>query len=219
MNLLFCVPGRQFSNDFLFCFDRLKDWAYSQGHILTLNNKYTSNVYQVRNMLTGGYNVKKGCHEPFDGPGYEFALFCNSDMFFHPYDVDNMLELMQKYNLDILSGACPVNHCSIAAVLKDPENNWSPLGDFQFIKLGSLAALPDVVECEYTGAAFLLLREGVLEKIPYPQFRPIFYEVLPGYSDFTSEDSGFCILAKQAGFKIWLSTKTKIGHEKTEIII
>jgi hypothetical protein len=59
--------------------------------------------------------------------------------------------------------------------------------------------------------------EGVFEKINYPWFRPIFFDLPNGISDFCAEDVGFCKLAIEQGFKIFIEPTVILGHEKSKI--
>ena len=74
----------------------------------------------------------------------------------------------------------------------------------------------EMVPCDATGAAFLLIHRGVLEAVgakyqgPYPWF----IDAAASGSEY-GEDVAFCLRARMEGFPIYIATAAKIGHYKT----
>jgi len=53
----------------------------------------------------------------------------------------------------------------------------------------------------------------VLESLEYPWFRPI-WKNIGHMKDFTSEDVGFCIQIREAGYEIYCDPSVIGGHMK-----
>ena len=73
-----------------------------------------------------------------------------------------------------------------------------------------------LMEVEYTGFGWMLVKKGVFERLKYPWFSPIFEkDIAPNVIDFCSEDVSFCQKVLQKGFKIYIDPDIIVGHEKT----
>jgi hypothetical protein len=67
LKIVFCIPGREFSNKFLTSWsDTLLSFTRA-GHQVYLSNQYSSVVYNARNQCLGGSVVKGTDQKPFDG--------------------------------------------------------------------------------------------------------------------------------------------------------
>jgi hypothetical protein len=51
----------------------------------------------------------------------------------------------------------------------------------------------------------------------YLWFRPI-EKHIGNMVDFTMEDVGFCLMAKEKGFKVWIDSQVRVGHEKKVVL-
>ena len=85
--IVFCLPGRSFSNNFLVCWSELMMNLLRMGFEIKISQKYTSNVYYVRNMCLGG-DVMRGVNQkPYDGKlEYDYMMWIDSDMVFTTND-------------------------------------------------------------------------------------------------------------------------------------
>jgi hypothetical protein len=93
------------------------------------------------------------------------------------------------------------------------ENHFKQHGCFKFLGPDDVPDKPGLMEVAYTGFGFILIKKGVFESMKYPWFRPIFKQIGPAV-DFTMEDVGFCLQAKESGLKIFVDPQIKVGHEK-----
>ena len=60
---------------------------------------------------------------------------------------------------------------------------------------------------------FMLIKKGVFESMEYPWFKPI-EKRIGQMVDFTMEDVGFCLTAKERRYKILIDPMVRVGHEK-----
>ncbi len=104
------------------------------------------------------------------------------------------------------------------ATVKDwDEEYFKTHGTFQFLDEQSIKGDGKLIEVDYTGFGFILIKRHVHESITYPWFRPLWHEIGP-CRDFSSEDASFCKLLKEKGFKIHVDPKIRVGHLKEVIL-
>ena len=97
------------------------------------------------------------------------------------------------------------------------EEYFKKNGSFQFLTAKDIEGKGELLEVNYTGMGFMLVKNRVFESLTYPWFRPI--EKRIGDSlDFTMEDVGFCLRAKEKGYKIFVDPQIIVGHEKKTVI-
>ena len=78
-----------------------------------------------------------------------------------------------------------------------------------------------VIDVEYTGMGWMLVKKGVFEKMEYPWFRPEMTSMDitdPSgneikVKEFTTEDVFFCRKVKEMGFKVLVDTSVVVGNE------
>lgn len=226
-----CLPGRVFSNRFLMAWTDFLNVCNRIGIELYISNRYSSNVYFVRSMCLGA-DVLRGPHQkPFAGKlDYDYIFWIDSDIVFSPTDALKLLVKMEENSdIHILSGLYAMEGGSHFACVKEmSESTFKINGAFEFLQTSDWNTLKDLppFQVDYNGMGFMVVRSGVYENIEYPWFAPKFFkynrdteegEPTP-ISDFCSEDVGFCLRAKEAGFPVFLDPSCRVGHEKNVIL-
>ncbi len=222
MNIVFCIPGRTYSNNFLLCWSKLLVYCLKNNINPIICNRTSSNVYYVRNMCLGG-DVSSGIYQkPFKGKlNYDYIMWIDSDIVFTIKDFKNLL----KHQKNIVSGLYLMNKgISFATVKNWDKNFYKKNGYFKFLTYKDIKQHvkqnPNtLLEVEYTGVGWMLIKKGVFEKIEYPWFRPIWEDFGKNENDdkikeFTSEDVGWCQTILKKGFKIYVDPNIIVGHEK-----
>jgi hypothetical protein len=215
LRIVFCVPGREFSGRFMDCWTALLSGCQKLGIEYAVSREYDPVVYYARNKVAGG-NVRAGKKQkPWGGNlNYDFMLWIDSDVIFK---VSDMLQLIQC-DVDIVSGLyLMANRTHFAAVEHMDEEKFKQTGSFEFLKPETVAKKTAPFEVDYAGFGFTLVKQGVFEKLEYPWFRPIFMQIGECF-EFTSEDVGFCMQARDAGIKFLAHPKVIVGHEKSVIL-
>lgn len=190
-----------------------------------LSNKYSPVVYYARSACLGGDVLRGVNQKPWDGKlPYEYLMWIDSDIVF---DVESFMSLFNKMeknpDLEVLSGVYLMENRVHTTVVKDWDIEFfKKNGSFQFLKMAELinhsASDPrGLIQVDYVGMGWMLMRRGVVEKLQYPWFKPHFHQIGDSY-DFTSEDVGFCHDLKEKGVKIWVDPTIKVGHEKSLIL-
>ena len=188
-----CHPVRRDKTHIVGCFETLGDFKKRSG---------VKDIYR---------------DESFDGTVYDFntdagtfvggvgnIVLHNSDMTFGP---DSILRLM-SHDLDVVGGLCFSRHppyMPVIARVQPPELGLGPKA------IGWLYDYPEnrVIEVDRTGAAFLLLKMGVLRTLVKKYGSPA---AVWAHDPDETEDMAFCRRLQECGFKIHVDTGCKIGH-------
>lgn len=224
ITIVFCIPGDIFSGEFL------KKWTELFGFCLMnnikpiLSNATNSNVFFVRNMCLNGDVLMGINQQPFQGQiNYDYIMWIDSDQVFN---IQHFVSLLNS-NKDIVSGYYMMKNCTHFAVVPQMDENF-------FLKNGSYKFLDkeminehiqtnktNLLEVDYCGMGFMLVKKGILENFEYPWFQPETSEFTLGalkIKDYNSEDVYFCKKCKELGYKIYVDLNVRVGHEKKLIL-
>lgn len=163
-----------------------------------------SNVPRARNAMINGEKTNLVIQSL---PDFDFFLCVDADTGF---TVDHVKQLL-AHDLDIVSGAYVHKH--------DPSRfvaGWFPQIEGisrmeDRVELGATGLL----EVDWVGAGFMLLKREALESMPYPWFscNEVRYQAKEGAcAQVVSDDLGFCIKARQNGRKIMLDADCRVDH-------
>lgn len=145
----------------------------------------------------------------------DWLMFIDDDMVFTPHDILQLLEDMDEHDLDIVGGLCfrrTEPHQPTLYMRESPT-----AGRYSFLERWD----SDLVEVDATGMAFVVIRKRVFEKIAaahgetFPSFEERQATDPPEYFRWygrIGEDLRFCQDAKDAGCRIFVDTRVKIGH-------
>ena len=152
--------------------------------------------------------------KPFNGQvPYDFMMWIDSDIVFKPQDFYALLNRSQ----DIVAGLYMMDGGKNFAAVKDwDEKFFEKNGCFQFLSPQDIEKKKDLMEVDYSGFGFMLVKLGVFESLEYPWFQPLFHEIAH-MRDFSSEDVSFCKLIKAKGYKIFIDPTVRVGHKKSII--
>jgi hypothetical protein len=216
-NIVFCLPGNRFSDLFLQSWTELLIWCGRNNINPLTSYAYDSNVYYVRSRCLGA-SVDRGEYQiPFNGAlKYDYIMWIDSDMVFHPSHLENLIEL----NTDVACGIYKTaDHETYATVEKWDKDYYIKHGKFEFLTESRVRDIrAGVLPVEYSGMGWMLMKKGVIENIKYPWFAPVWQEFGNGMREFSSEDVAFCQRIREAGFEIKVDTSTVIGHEKSCVL-
>ena len=156
--------------------------------------------------------------KPFQGKiNYDFIMWLDSDMVFRVEDFKNLLETMRRNkNIYILAGVylgAKGDYTAGKAI-----TNKKGQKEVKVFTPKDLENKSDLIEVDYSGMGFMMVRKGVFEALLYPWFYPITVSTSSGIVGFITEDIGFCLNAKKKGFVTYIDPKIKVGHEKTNIL-
>ena len=224
---VFCIPGREFTANFLQSWTKLCNALYVNQIPFVLSNCYSPVVYYARTACLRGHVLKGRHQKPFQEEiGYDYIMWIDSDIVFEPEQFFALLQRMeQNRHIQLLSGTYLMAdgyHTTI--VDKWDEDHFAENGSFKFLTMPEVKAKQDEAETKanggifegvYAGFGWLMVRYGVHESFEYPFFRPQFHELKGGaIYDFSSEDASFFLDLREKGIKLYIDPDINVGHEK-----
>jgi hypothetical protein len=219
-NFIFCIPGRQFSGEFMMSFLELLSFISQNGGMFKVSLQYSSMVNYARCKCAGADVTQGKNQKPFNGMKYDYMMWIDSDIRFN----NEMFQKLVEMDKDIASGwyAQPGGASSggfyTPVVEKMEDEYFKQHGTYQFLTTEELSKKTKSLTVDYIGFGWVLIKQGVFEKIEYPWFAPKLINIGEDIQDVCSEDVAFCHDAKNAGFQIWLDPTCRVGHEKTLVI-
>lgn len=215
MRVVFCLPGREYSREFLLAWSDLLMQATSKGHQVMISQNYSSVVHFARAKCLGGDVLKGAAQKPFQGQvEYDAMMWIDSDIVFKPEDFFRILESPH----DVTAGLYMMEDLQHMAVVKEwNEEYFQKYGTFKFLRPDDVVGAPEYMEVAYAGMGWMLIRKGVVEDLKYPWFWSDLQKI-GDLADMSSEDVAFCRALKEAGHPVHLDTKLRVGHQKKMII-
>ena len=132
---------------------------------------------------------------------YDYYLAMDDDMAFTPENIRRLID----HDKDIIGASYSARTSRtdliVAGFLKlsNDKDNWLRAYDI------------GLKEVDWTGAGCLLIKKQVFEKMDYPYWTHDIYED-GDVRDICSEDIGFCINARKAGYKIYCDLSNRVAH-------
>jgi len=215
MRVVFCLPGREYSREFLLAWSDLLMQATSKGHQVMISQNYSSVVHFARAKCLGGDVLKGAAQKPFQGQvEYDAMMWIDSDIVFKPEDFFRILESPH----DVTAGLYMMEDLQHMAVVKEwNEEYFQKYGTFKFLRPDDVVGAPEYMEVAYAGMGWMLIHKGVVEDLKYPWFWSDLQKI-GDLADMSSEDVAFCRALKEAGHPVHLDTKLRVGHQKKMII-
>lgn len=215
MKVVFCLPGKTYSREFLLAWSDLVMQATAKGHQCMISQQYSSVVHFARARCLGGDVLAGPDQKPFQGKvDYDAMMWIDSDMVFKPDDFFNLLESPH----DVTAGVYMMEDLKHMAVVKDWDTEYfRKTGTFQFLSPPDIENQPQYLPVSYAGMGWMLIRKGVIEDLKYPWFWSPLQEI-EGLVDMSSEDVSLCRAMASAGHQVHIDTKIRVGHQKSMII-
>jgi len=201
MKIIFCIPGRNFSNNFLTSWTRLLKYCEKNNIEYELSNGYTSIVHLARYscLMINPESTCNICLNPFSETTYDYIMWIDSDMVFNPEHFEKLL----KAKKEVITGLYRIENTNLLGCF-DTNNKRI---DVDYIKNNS-----GVIEVSFSAMGFMLIKRGVYERMPFPYFS------VPGESGMLSETLSFCHNLSKANIPIYAHLDVVVGHEKPMII-
>ena len=216
--IVFCMPGRGCSFQFLKSFVQLCFDLVQHGASIQISQDYSSMVNFARCKCLGA-NVLRGPDQvPWDGKlNYDYQLWIDSDIV---YGTEKFLQLVLM-DKDIAAGWYMTEDGRTTSVA-----HWLDEGDFRNNGGVMNHETGETMErrkkpftVDYTGFGWVLIKKGVFENLEYPWFAPKMQVFESGsVQDMCGEDVSFCLDAIEKDYQIWCDPRIRVGHEKTRVI-
>jgi hypothetical protein len=209
MKIVLCIPGNSFAREIVIDIIRFLDEARSSGWEIVLTMDYDPNIYYVRNKLLGA-RVERGPEQkPFGGTlDYDYVLWIDSDVRFN----FKMIERLASHKKDAICGLYHMIDGKHFTVVREMDDDY--FKEHKHYKFLTNEDRPtELFKIDYCGMGLFLVSKKVLESLEYPWFRPI-WKNIGHMKDFTSEDVGFCMQIREAGYEIYCDPSVIGGHMK-----
>ena len=216
MKIVFCLPGKTFSHNFLRSWTSTIDWCSKSGIQFKYHARQGSNIYHLRSTCLNGDILAGRNQVPFQGKvDYDYIMWIDSDQVFEPEQIQKLI----NHNTDIVSGLYLMEDCRNFACVENFDSAFFlKNGYFKFLTPPDIKNKTDLIPVSFNGMGFMLIKKGVFETVGYPWFEPVALNVNDDIRDFCSEDASFCIRATKQGFTVFVDPTVVVGHEKTYVI-
>ena len=215
MKIIFCLPGKEYSREFLLCWTDLMMQIGAKGHNIMISQQYSSVVHFARAKCLGGDVLKGADQKPFQGKvDYDVMMWIDSDVVFKPGDFLALLESPH----DVTAGLYLTEDMQSFPVVKDwNEDFFKKNGTFKFLRPDDIEGAPQYIPVAYAGMGWMMIRKGVVEDLKYPWFwSPL--QTIGDLVDMPSEDVAFCRALNASGHQVYVDTKVRVGHQKPLIV-
>jgi len=218
--VIFCLPGRTFSDNFLKSWTNLVTELPRHNIKWAMSQKYHVNRYFVCNSCLGGSSIGGKNQKPFQGKvDYDYLMWIDSDQVFEPWQFFNLLNKAKETNTSILSGLYLMQGGEVFATVEDWDKEFfKKNGYFKFLTPKDVSDKKEIFKVSYTGFGWLLVKKGVFESLDYPWVQPTWFDE-DGIREMTTTDCGFMHRAAEKGFDTYIDPTIIVGHEKTQILM
>jgi hypothetical protein len=198
------------------------------------------NLYGVRNRCLSlkKSQVKQKAFEDTPYADYDRIVWVDSDnhisaekvMKLYNHDVDIVAAWYRQYSSGPLNGdnlvACGKRTIEYFCE-EDKKLMHIPLKQHAFhpYRVKEMATLPrdekGLIEVDYAGMGLMLIKKRVMDALDYPWFKSWVYEWEENgvkMAEMVTDDDGFLIRAKEAGFKIFVDPEVRLDHEKPVMV-
>jgi hypothetical protein len=213
VRVVFCLPGRTYSSEFLLCWTDLLVECSKRNIQFIVSQKYSSVVHFARSKCLGG-NILAGPNQPpFKGLEYDYMMWIDSDIIFNTADFFKLLESPH----DVTAGLYLMENMKTFPIIQKFDSSYlKEHGNFELMREENLSR-EKYIKVDYAGMGWMLIKQGVVEKIRYPWF----YAELQKWDtieEMVGEDIAFCMSLNSSGTDIYVDTTIRVGHQKLLVI-
>lgn len=198
-------------------------WAQSLHELLLYDRgRHVATVENVR-CPTGDLSMARNVMMKYLlESGIEWLFMVDTDMGFQVGALDALHAAADPVNRPIVGGLCFAQR----DLVRDGRHGYRyepkptifdwlkfPDGKYRF-SIRQFYPVNGLVECDGTGAAFVLIHRSVAEKV-MNRFGPVWYERTDDEDGLMSEDMSFNWRCKELGIKMWIHTGVRVTHQKS----
>lgn len=222
VNIILCIPGSHFSALYNQSFSKLLIYCMTNGINLDIQQMFSSNVYHTREcMVASTVMCQTKNIVAFGGKKYDYTLWIDSDQVFEPGQLEILLA---RFDAD---KALTVVGASIKVMTgQEYAFGWfdrkliHERNELKRMTVAQMEGRQALIEVDYIGLAFTLVKFGVFEALEFPWFEGLPYSAVPETFDrygMMGEDLSWCFRLKQKGYKFYADPLVQVGHEKSTV--
>lgn len=137
---------------------------------------------------------------------FDYFLSLDSDIAFKSTDIQMLLDK----NLPVISGAYKSRY-TVGTITAGHFSKYGiPLPETQLNE-----SLRGIIQCDWVGAGFLLIKKEVFEQIEYPWFREEIIKFTyngEACATYVGDDVGFCMQCTKQGIPIFVDMDVRVNH-------
>jgi len=138
---------------------------------------------------------------------FDYYLALDADIGFKIEDIQKLISL----DKDIVGGA----YVSRADLSKYVTGHFVEKEKYTTLSRHIPVMAKGLIKVDWIGMGFTLIKRDVFRKIQYPWWRESIVKTVENgkeYAHYNTDDIGFCILAKEAGYEIYCDCDTVVNH-------
>ena len=223
MKVVFCLPGFDYSRDFLMCWTETLMAITRAGHEVMVSQQYSSFVSFARAKCMGGDVMAGPDQKPFQGKlDYDVMMWIDSDVLYSP---DMIMALLMSPHPVTAGLYMMEDNLHFATVREWDREYFIKNGSFEFLTAEKIEQYrretsERYMPVAYSGMGLMAIKKGVVERLKYPHFSYPLQQFETGRSDvpviveMCSEDVAFCRNLADAGMRVMLDLSIRGGHQK-----
>jgi len=210
----FCLPGRSFTDAFVASWSGMISYCQKKGISIRAAFGYSPIITTARNAVILRSNPMTADVLPFGGAEYDYMMWIDSDMEFTGEQFQALLDADE----DIVSGlaVCDSETGALNAGFLDKTDLSA-----KFLNGRAIDAHPvnekGLIEVDFAGFAFVLVKRGVFEALERPWFRTSIFDA-PDCMIQVGEDVDWCRRVRALGYKVMAHPKVHVGHQKSTML-
>jgi hypothetical protein len=212
MNILFCLPGSEYSGRFLTCWTNLLVHCLNKNYKVNVAQRSHDDCYNIRNLCLGGPNQK-----PFGGKvDYDYIMWIDNNILFTPDQFEQLLD----HDCDIIGGLYSTEDNKFYSTIQYwDEDYFRKNGYFKLMTKQDVDEMKkyDTFPVVATGFGFMLVKNGIFESMTYPWFKPELHKV-KRLKYFASEDIGWCLEANKLGYEVKIDPNVVLQREVVSLV-
>lgn len=211
--IVFCIPGKSFTNRFLILWSELLLQCILNGYRPILCQENDKNLYIQRNKCLGANLLSNDENQkPFQGKvDYDYIVFLDPNVVF---TFDTLIKLLESPH-DVTTGIYLFNEKTTNLVKEMNHNFYLENGTFQFVLQDDIVNLEKednrYFDVDFTDLGFIVFKNGAIEKLKYPWFDATTKEPVALFTDSYS----FCQKLKENNIKIYADADTRTKYLET----
>jgi len=208
--ILFCIPGKTFSNRFVVLWSELLLQCLLNGYRPVLCQENDKNIYISRNKCLGANLLSNDeDQKPFQGKiEYDYLVWLDPNVVFTFNEIKKVLE--SPY--DVTTGLYLLTGDTTNVVKNMSHEFYLKNGTFDFVQYENILDFEKednrYFQVDFTDLGFACFKKGVIEKLKYPWFSETTKEPVALFTDSYT----FCQKLKDNGIKIYADANTKMKY-------
>lgn len=208
--IVFCVPGKTFTNRFLVLWSELLLQCLLNGYRPILCQENDKNLFICRNKCLGANLLSNDKNQkPFQGKiNYDYLLWLDPNVIFTFADLKKLLS--SPY--DVTTGLYLLSGDTTNVVQNMSYEFYQKNGTYEFVQYENVLNLDKennrYFEVDFADMGFMLFKNNVLEKLTYPWFDTTTKEP----TALLTDSYNFCQKLKDNDVKVYADGNTKMRY-------